>query len=61
MYIKILKKILGVILIIIGIIGIFLPILQGVLMIIAGLFLLGVKKEKIKKWISKLKFYFLPK
>ena len=56
MYIKILKRIIGVALIAVGIIGLFLPILQGVLMIIAGLLLLGIKKEQIKKWIKKLEF-----
>ena len=56
MYIKILKIVLGIILIIVGVIGLFLPILQGVLMIIAGLFLLGIKTEDIKKWFKNLKF-----
>ena len=56
MYLKVFKKILGVTLIIIGIIGLFLPIIQGILLILAGLLLLGVKKEQIKKWINKLKF-----
>ena len=53
---KIFKKIAGVILIIIGIIGLFLPIIQGILLIIGGLFLLGIKKEQIKKWFNKLRF-----
>ena len=56
MYLKILKKIGGVLLIILGIIGLFLPILQGVLMIAAGLLLLGVKKEAMKGWVKKIKF-----
>ncbi len=56
MYIKIFKRIAGIILIIIGVIGLFLPIIQGVLLIIAGLLLLGVKKEQVKEWIKKLKF-----
>ena len=56
MYVKILKKIAGVILIILGIIGLFLPILQGILLIFAGLLLLGVKTEQIKAWFRKLKF-----
>ena len=56
MHVKILKKIAGVILIAIGIIGLFLPILQGILMIIGGLLLLVVKKEQIKKWLNKLRF-----
>ena len=53
---KIFKKIAGIILIILGIIGLFVPILQGILMIFAGLLLLGVKKEQIKKWFKKMKF-----
>ena len=56
MYIKILKNIAGVTLIGIGIIGLFVPVLQGILLIIAGLLLLGVKKEQIKNWFKKLKF-----
>ena len=56
MYVKILKRILGVILIAIGVIGLFLPILQGVLMIMAGLFLMGIKVEDVKKWFERLKF-----
>ena len=53
---KIFKKIAGITLIILGIIGLFVPILQGVLMIIAGLLLMGIKKEQIRKWFKKLKF-----
>ena len=55
MYIKILKRIAGIILIIIGVIGLFLPIIQGILLILAGLYLLEVKKETIKKWVNKAK------
>lgn len=56
MYIKILKNMAGITLIGFGIIGLFVPILQGILMIIAGLLLLGVKKEQMKGWFRKLKF-----
>ena len=56
MYVKILKRIAGIALIVIGVIGLFLPIIQGVILIIAGLLLLEVKKERIKKWFRKLKF-----
>ncbi|MBX9831172.1 hypothetical protein K2X40_04410 [Candidatus Babeliales bacterium] len=35
------KKVLGVVLIIVGVVGIFVPFLQGILLILAGLFLLG--------------------
>ena len=55
MQIKILKTIAGVTLIIIGVIGLFLPIIQGALLIICGLLLLGVRKEQVKEWFKKLK------
>ncbi|MBI2653886.1 hypothetical protein HYX02_03680 [Candidatus Woesearchaeota archaeon] len=53
---KIFKYTVGIVLIVIGVIGLFLPIIQGILLIIAGLLLMGVKKEQIKKWFKKLKF-----
>ena len=56
MDVKILKNIAGVILIVIGIIGLFLPLIPGVLLMIAGLLLMGVKIDDIKKWFNKLKF-----
>lgn len=56
MYVKILKNFAGIALIGVGVVGLFLPVLQGILMIIAGLLLLGVKKEQIKRWLKKLEF-----
>lgn len=56
MYVKILKNIAGIALIGVGVAGLFLPVLQGVLMILAGLLLLGIKKEQIRKWFKKLVF-----
>ncbi len=56
MYIKILKNMAGITLIGIGIVGLFLPIVQGVLLILAGLFLMGIRMEDVKKWFSNLKF-----
>ena len=56
MYVKILKNMAGITLIGIGIVGLFLPILQGVLLILAGLLLMGVKKDQIRKWFKKLQF-----
>lgn len=53
-----LKKIVGIILIAIGIVGLFLPIIPGVLLIIAGLIILGVKKKTMKKWVKKSKLWF---
>lgn len=49
---KVIKKIIGITLIIAGIIGIFLPFFQGVLMIILGLILLG--NHKLKNFVIKL-------
>lgn len=49
---KVIKKIIGIILIIAGIIGIFLPFFQGVLMVILGLILLG--NHKLKNFVIKL-------
>ncbi|MBC8527022.1 MAG: hypothetical protein H8D22_09255 [Candidatus Cloacimonetes bacterium] len=54
------KKISGITLIVLGIFGLFLPFLQGILMIIAGLTILGDKKllkliEKGKEYLKKRK------
>ena len=56
MYVKILKNIAGVALVGFGIIGLFVPVLQGILMIVAGLLLLGIKKRQVKRWFKKLRF-----
>lgn len=56
MYVKILKNIAGITLIGVGIIGLFLPILQGILLILAGLLVMGISKDDVKKWFKKLKF-----
>jgi len=49
---EIIKKIIGIILIIAGIIGLFLPFFQGILLIILGSILLG--NHKLKKFVNKL-------
>lgn len=49
---KVIKKIIGITLIIAGIIGLFLPFFQGVLIIILGLILLG--NHKLKNFVIKL-------
>ena len=51
MYLKLLKRFVGVILVLFGILGLFLPIVPGTPFIIAGLLLIGVKAETIKRWI----------
>jgi len=54
---EIIKKITGIILIIIGIIGLFLPLLQGILLILIGLALFHNQniKEYILKKVKKVK------
>lgn len=56
MYIKIIKIIFGVALIVIGIIGLFLPVIPGILLIIAGLFVIEIKIKYLERWFKKLKF-----
>ena len=55
-----LKKIIGGILIIIGIIGLFLPIIQGVLLIVAGIVLIEYKPltDFFKNRLKGLKKHF---
>jgi uncharacterized membrane protein YbaN (DUF454 family) len=49
---KILINIGGMALILLGIIGLFLPVLQGVLLIIAGFGLLSIGNERVRRWID---------
>ncbi|MBC8313679.1 MAG: hypothetical protein H8E33_05540 [Candidatus Cloacimonetes bacterium] len=56
---KTIKKIFGVFLILLGIVGLFLPILQGILLIVAGLTILGDKR--MIKLIEQIKEYFRKK
>lgn len=55
MYIKILKNGIGIVLVILGIAGIFLPIIPGILLLLGGFFLLGIKMDKVKKWFERIK------
>lgn len=50
------KKTAGITLVVLGIFGLFLPFLQGILMIVAGLTMLGDKR--IVNLIKKGKEYF---
>lgn len=49
----ILRKIIGIAFLVVGFLGLFLPILQGILFIIMGLTLLGYNPSK--KWLKNLR------
>jgi len=51
--VKIWKSGAGIALVVIGALGIFLPLVPGILLILAGLFLLEIKTENLMKWIRK--------
>lgn len=56
MYIKILKITVGITLITLGIIAFLVPFIPGILLVLAGLFLLEIKIEQVRKWWKKVKF-----
>jgi uncharacterized protein len=45
---------LGIIFLVVGIIGLFLPILQGILFLIAGIYLLSVTSLKCKALLTQI-------
>ncbi|MBI4452153.1 hypothetical protein HY637_01870 [Candidatus Woesearchaeota archaeon] len=51
----VLKKAIGILLIVLGVISGFVPVIQGWVFILLGLFLLGVKTKTIKEWVEKAK------
>ena len=51
---KIILHIAGIGLILLGIVGLFLPVLQGILMIIAGVGLLSMGNEGVRRWVEGL-------
>ena len=52
MWLRLGRKILGGALIVLGIVGLFLPFLQGFLFIIAGAMLWGVERRQMVGWID---------
>ena len=55
-YIKrIIRYVTGISFLILGVIGLFLPILQGILFIITGLLILAPESKKIQNLLEKLK------
>lgn len=52
---RIIRYVSGITLLVLGVIGLFVPILQGILMIIAGLLILAPESKLIQKMIEKLR------
>jgi uncharacterized membrane protein YbaN (DUF454 family) len=52
---RIVRLIAGFLLLVLGFIGLFLPVLQGILFIILGLLLLAPESEIIRSGLEKLK------
>jgi uncharacterized membrane protein YbaN (DUF454 family) len=50
-----LRLIAGIFLLLVGCIGLFLPVLQGILFIILGLIILAPESQLIQKGLKKLK------
>ncbi len=48
------KITLGVLLLVLGVIGLFLPFLQGILFLIMGLSLLSTESSRAKAWLQYL-------
>jgi uncharacterized membrane protein YbaN (DUF454 family) len=49
---------LGVVTILLGVVGLFLPVLQGVLFILIGLYLLSRESKTARSWLEKLGVLF---
>jgi len=52
---RIIRYVSGITLLVLGVIGLFVPILQGILMIIAGLLIFAPESKLIQKMIEKLR------
>lgn len=48
------KITVGVLLVVLGIVGLFLPVLQGVLFLVMGLSLLSTESPRAKAWLHRL-------
>ena len=51
------RIVLGVICLILGVAGLFLPFLQGILLLVVGLSLLSTESERARNWLERLKEY----
>jgi uncharacterized membrane protein YbaN (DUF454 family) len=56
--IRVLRNIAGVLLVLLGIVGLVLPILQGVLFLVLGLTLIDVpQKQAVHRWLQRWRWY----
>lgn len=56
--VRIVKIAVGGLLVLVGIAGLFLPLLQGILMIAAGLALLGSESRRVKRFNMRLRLWY---
>ena len=49
------KIILGIGCLVLGVVGLFLPLLQGILFLIIGLTLLSRESERVRYWLERLR------
>ncbi|MCD4751058.1 MAG: YbaN family protein [Thermoanaerobaculales bacterium] len=56
--IRILRLTLGWTCVLLGVIGLFVPILQGILLILVGLWLLSRESSWARRWLLKLRIRF---
>lgn len=55
---RVVRNVFGVVLLLLGIVGLVLPFLQGVLMIVAGLALIDVpQKQRAHAWLLRFRWY----
>ena len=54
---SIVRIVVGVLLVVLGIVGLFLPLLQGILFIVLGLGLLSVDVPVVRRWRDRLKHW----
>jgi uncharacterized protein len=52
-FLRILTLVLGTVFLIVGVIGIFVPVLQGFLFMAIGIYLLSVSSNSFKGWLDK--------
>ncbi len=57
-WIRVLRNVGGVLLLLLGVVGLFLPVLQGVLFLVLGLALIDVpQKRQLHRWLQRYRWY----